>query len=168
VIGSWLDRLRHPLFHVLSLWTALILLGANLAIDIFAIPINFRLPLHTSEVAGSYGMILFTTFFTAENFVLQFLVICLVFGTRITKWSAWDGLRSLLLLGFVVYFVVQRKILLPQFQRAFTEGKELTGMHEQLRFWESLKLFLLLAAAVMAQMSLRVSRKARETSTEGV
>ena len=145
--------LRWGGFHLVSVWLSLILLGANLAIDLIAIPLNFRLPEHTPEAAAAYGLALFTRFFSIETIALQILVVVHVLGRRAEKLLILDLIRSLVLILFVVYLVYQRRMLLPEFQGAMLSGQPVAELHEKLRQWEVFKVILLMLSALVGQFS---------------
>ena len=151
---SLMKYLRTPYFYLVMLWVSLILLGANLAIDIFAIPINFRLEEHSMQAAAAYGVQLFTTFFRVETYFLNVLIVAQVLSPKASPLKIWGMLHYGVTALLLFYLVYQRQILLPEFIQRVNQG-DTTSLHRTLSNFEMLKVTLLLVSAVLSHRSYR-------------
>jgi len=151
---SWIQKIRSPLFYLLITWVSLILLGANLAIDIFAIPINFRLDAHSPQAASLYAMTLFSAFFRVETYFLNSLIISHVMAPKSSPINRWDMVRYLVVGFFLVYLVYQRQYILPEFIQNVNSG-DTSSLHASLVRLEKMKVCVLLVSAIFSHRCYR-------------
>jgi len=149
---NFLLMIRRPRMYLIACWISLFLLGANLVIDILVIPLNFRLEVHTAEVASAYALKLFTTFFKVETWFLNGLIFAFILGPKPSKLIIWDWVRYLVTLGFLFYLVYQRNIILPEFIQAVGKG-DITSLHSTMSSFEKYKVLLLLFSAFLGHFS---------------